>query len=154
MPSWATSNRYQQHLFLLRNYYPRIIIKYPTLIFTTLWVNLADNKLIILFLFFRENRFDIFCKLSPMEMGGRFSFFFFFYKGILVTTFVTSCLLSRTKTPSGRGWKEIIFPFRINHEAKTILTVASPESMLIPRKNFYQSYFCCNLTGVRKYLAK
>ena len=34
---------------------------------TTVWANSADNKLIILFLLFPENRFDISCKLSPWE---------------------------------------------------------------------------------------
>ena len=37
------------------------------LTFTALWANSADNKLIIFFLIFLENRFDISCKLSPKE---------------------------------------------------------------------------------------
>ena len=35
---------------------------------TTLWTNSADDKLVIIFLFFPENTgFDILCKLSPLE---------------------------------------------------------------------------------------
>ena len=37
------------------------------LIFSTLWANSADSKLMTFFLFFPEAGFDISCKLSPLE---------------------------------------------------------------------------------------
>ena len=62
MPCQGTSNEYPQHMFLWRNkknintFWMKKLPCQSLLTFTTLWVNSKNDKIMIFFLFFPENR--------------------------------------------------------------------------------------------------
>ena len=57
----------QRYLSYNLNQWANTILSKPALTFTTLWVNSADDKLIISLLFLSDNRFWHFTQMSPMK---------------------------------------------------------------------------------------